>query len=63
MQAMVANVDYSLSDKMKLLTQELKATYRANIRSADKISTDKARVKSKRSKTPRMKEELQLGGV
>lgn len=59
MQAMVANVDYSLSDKMKLLTQELKATYRANIRSADKISTDKAReIEAKQNTTD--EEELQL---
>lgn len=59
MQAMVANVDYSLSDKMKLLTQELKATYRANIRSADKISTDKAReIEAKQNTTD--EEEIQL---
>ena len=59
MQAMVANVDYSLSDKMKLLTQELKAKYRANIRSADKISTDKAReIEAKQNTTD--DEELQL---
>ena len=59
MQAMVANVDYSLSDKMKLLTQELKSTYRANIRSAEKISTDKAReIEAKQNTTD--EEELQL---
>ena len=59
MQAMVANVDYSLSDKMKLLTQELK-------QSTEPISEARIRsapikpVKSKRSKTPPMRKNCSL---
>jgi hypothetical protein len=58
-QGMVANVDYSLSEQMKALSKELKNTYRAAIRNADQISTDKAReIESKQNTTD--DEEMQL---
>lgn len=59
MQAMVANVDYSLSDKMKALSKELKEKYRYSIRTAEKISTEKAReIEAKQNTTD--EEETQL---
>ena len=58
-QGMVANVDYTLSEQMKALSKELKNTYRAAIRNADQISTDKAReIQSKQNTTD--EEEMQL---
>lgn len=58
-QGMVANVDYTLSEQMKALSKELKNTYRAAIRNADNISTDKAReIESKQNTTD--DEEMQL---
>lgn len=41
-QGLVPDVDYSLSEKMKELSAEMKATYRLNLRSADKITAQKA---------------------
>lgn len=59
MQAMVANVDYTLSDKMKELSKELKEKYRYSIRTAEKISTEKAReIEAKQNTTD--EEETQL---
>ena len=58
-QGFIANVDYSLSEQMKALSKELKNTYRASIRNADQISTDKAReIESKQNTTD--DEEMQL---
>ena len=56
---MVANVDYTLSERMKELSREIKSQYRAAIRNAEKISTEKAReIESKQNTTEA--EEMQL---
>lgn len=58
-QGLVANVDYTLSEKMKELSKDIKAKYRASIRSADKISSQKAQdIESKQNTTD--EEEVQL---
>lgn len=59
MQGMVSNVDYTLSEKMKELSKELKTAYRASICSAEKISSQLAQeIESKQNTTN--EEEIQL---
>lgn len=51
MQGLVANVDYSLSEQMKQLTKDMKVTYRNNIKSARKVSSEEAREIESKSET------------